>query len=229
MRRRRSVARKARRRLLLGIGGGAIALALILGLIIPSIGNIATPSSDGASTGNLPSVGTQIGVQDGGVIEPGAEHEPYVALPPTSGPRYATGAAWGVHEEPVADEFVLRNLEVGGVAVNHNLTDEALRQELLTFFEEQQSIAPGCLILRPYPDLAPRAVALTAWGWSDSFVGLDRSGVQAFIDDHRNQGPLYVGVDCVANVAHEPETNAPDSETPASEPDAVDVPAPDGG
>ena len=229
MRRRRSVARKARRRLLLGIGGGAIALALILGLIIPSIGNIATPSSDGANTGNLPSVGTQTGVQDGGVIEPGAEHEPYAALPPTSGPRYATGAAWGVHEEPVADEFVLRNLEVGGVAVNHNLTDETQRQELLTFFEEQQSIAPGCLILRPYPDLAPRAVALTAWGWSDSFVGLDRSGVQAFIDDHRNQGPLYVGVDCGANVAPEPETNAPESEAPVSEPDAVDVPAPDGG
>ena len=85
MRRRRSVARKARRRLLLGIGGGAIALALILGLIIPSIGNIATPTSDGANTGNLPSVGTQTGVQDGGVIEPGAEHEPYATLPPTSG------------------------------------------------------------------------------------------------------------------------------------------------
>ena len=152
-----------------------------------------------------------------------------VALPPTSGARYAIGAAWGVHEDPVADELVLRNLEQGGVAVNHNLTDEAQREELLTFFEEQQGIAPGCLILRPYPDLAPGGVVLTAWGWSDSFVGLDRSGMQAFIDDHRNQGPLYVGFSCGANVAPEPETNAPDAEAPASEPDASDVPVPDGG
>ena len=217
MRRRRSVARKARRRLLLSIGGGAIALALILGLVIPSIGNIATPSADGANTGSLPSVGTQSAIQEGGLIEPGAEHEPYVALPPTSGPRYATGAAWGVYEEPVADELVLRNLEQGGVAVNHNLTDEAQREELLTFFEEQQGIAPGCLILRPYPYLAAGGVALTAWAWSDSFVGIDRSGMQAFIDDHRNQGPEYVGVNCGANVAPDPETNAPD------------VPVPDGG
>ncbi len=220
VRRRRSVARKARRRLLLTIGGGTIALALILGLVIPSVGNIATPNSDGANTGNPPSVGTQSAIQEGGLIEPGAEHEPYARLPPTSGPRYATGAAWGVHEEPVADELVLRNLEQGGVAMNHNLADEAQREEMLTFFEEQQSIAPGCLILRPYPDLAPGAVALTAWGWSDSFAGLDRSGVQAFIDDHRNQGPEYVGVNCGANVAPEPETNAPD---------ASDVPVPDGG
>ena len=229
MRRRRSVARKARRRLLLSIGGGTIALALILGLVIPSVANIASPSSGADNTGNAPSVGTRAAIQEANLIDPGAEHEPYLALPPTSGARYAIGAAWGVHENPVADELILRNLEQGGVAVNHNLTDEAQREELLTFFEEQQGIAPGCLILRPYPDLAPGGVVLTAWGWSDSFVGLDRSGVQAFIDDHRNQGPEYVDVSCGANVAPEPETNAPEAEAPASEPDASDVPVPDGG
>ena len=96
-RRHRSEAKKARKRLLYGIGGGLIALALIAGLVAPSIPSLG-PNPDASVQGSSPSIGTPLPIQAAAVIEDGSLHEKYESLPPTSGPRYSAGVEWGIYE-----------------------------------------------------------------------------------------------------------------------------------
>jgi hypothetical protein len=183
------------------LGGGSIALALIAGLLVPSLGQLTganTPSADlGDSNGDGASTlaGNVIPIQTGAVIEVGTEHDAYSVLPPTSGPRYAEGAPWGVHEAQVDDEFVVRNLEQGGVVVSYNLSDEAATADLRTFVEAQDGY-PGCFIMHPYSGITAGSVTLTSWGWIDSYAGVNRGGMQPFVDDHLNAGPEYVSATC---------------------------------
>ncbi len=199
-RRRRSQARKARRKLFYGVGGGLIAVALITGLVLPSVGHLGVgPSNDGSGSstaqGSTPSVGTQLPIQFAGIVEVGAPHEAYETSPPTSGPRYAEAVEWGAYETQQPDEAVVRNLELGGIVVNHNLSDEAQIDNLETFIEAQPGY-PGCFVVQPYESLASGAVTITSWGWLDSYTAVDRAAMQGFIADHRNAGPLFVGSTC---------------------------------
>ncbi len=199
-RRRRSQARKARRKLLYGVGGGLIAVALITGLVLPSVGHLGVgPSNDGSGSstaqGSTPSVGTQLPIQFAGIVEVGTAHEAYETSPPTSGPRYAEAVEWGAYETQQPDEAVVRNLELGGIVVNHNLSDEAQIDNLETFIEAQPGY-PGCFVVQPYESLASGSVTITSWGWLDSYTAVDRAAMQGFIADHRNAGPLFVGSTC---------------------------------
>ncbi|MDA1036090.1 MAG: DUF3105 domain-containing protein [Chloroflexi bacterium] len=197
-RRRRSEARKARRKLLYGIGGGFIAAALILGLVLPSTGNLANPSSNSESAqGATPSVGTPQPIQAASVIESGAAHDAYETSPPTSGPRFAEGVEWGVYDSQQPMEAIVRNLEEGGVVVHHNLSDPAQIDDLRTFIEAQPGY-PGCFVMQPY-GLDPGVVTITSWGWVDSYDAVDRAALQGFIEDHRNVGPLFLGNTCGAD------------------------------
>ena len=199
-RRRRSQARKARRKLFYGVGGGLIAVALITGLVLPSVGHLGVgPSNDGSGSstaqGSSPSVGTQLPIQFAGIVEVGAAHEAYETSPPTSGPRYAEAVEWGAYETQQPDEAVVRNLELGGIVVNHNLSDKAQIDNLETFIEAQPGY-PGCFVVQPYESLASGSVTITSWGWLDSYTAVDRAAMQGFIADHRNAGPLFVGSTC---------------------------------
>ena len=196
-RRRRAQARKSRRRLFYGLGGGAIAAALIAGLVLPSLGNIGgfgggnTAGDDGtavSSQGTLPSVGTEIAVL------PGA------GSPPTTGTSEAALAAWGVHDSRVADEAVVRNLERGAVVLNYNLADEFAVQDLVAFAESQQGF-PGCFVMHPYEGVTEGTVTLTSWGWLQNYPGTDKAGMQGFIQDHRNGGAQYIDATCGSGVA----------------------------
>ena len=195
-RRRRAQARKARRRLFYGLGGGAIAAALIAGLVLPSLGNIGglggghTAADDGnaaSAQGTLPSVGTEIAVL------PGA------GSPPTTGTSEAALVTWGVHDSQVADEAVVRNLERGAVVLNYNLTDEFAVQDLVAFAEAQPGF-PGCFVMHPHEGVTAGTVTLTSWGWLQNYAGTDKAGMQGFIQDHRNSGAQYVDATCGSGV-----------------------------
>jgi hypothetical protein len=200
-RRRRSAARRTRKRTFYGLGGGAIALMLIAGLFLPSTGlGSGTNSSNGDSAtaqGDLPSVGTAFPIQAASVITTGAAHEAYTSNPPTSGPRWEDAVEWGVYDEPQADEAVVRNLEQGGVVVNYNLIDQAQIVDLTSYLEAQPGY-PGCFVLQPYESINAGTVTLTSWGWSESYTGVDRLSMQPFVDDHLNDGPLFLGNTCGA-------------------------------
>jgi len=208
-RRRRSASRKTRKRTLYGLGGGAIALMLIAGLFLPNIGlnnGNQTTNDDGSgsvtSQGDLPSVGTPFAIQTGSVIETGAAHAAYSSNPPTSGPRYEEGVEWGVYAESQADEAVVRNLEQGGVVVNHNLTNQVDIDDLRSYLQSQPGY-PGCFVMQPYESVAAESVTLTSWGWSESYTGVDRLSMEAFVEDHRNDGPLFLSNTCGADTALE--------------------------
>ena len=188
-RRHRAQQRKLRRNIFIGVGVSAVAAFLITALLLPSLpgsGPRGTPSE--ARVGDFQaSIGDQH-VNVGIVPE-------YSTTPPTSGPHYDETASWGVYEREVLDQQVVHNLEHGGVVISHNLTDADQVAALRSFAEAQPGF-PGCLIMRPYPDIAEGMVVLTAWEWLQEFPGVDTEGMQPFIDAHTNRGPENVGIGC---------------------------------
>ena len=194
-RRRRSVRKSSRRRWLIGIGGGSIALMLIAGLFLPSVNLGSTIALDQGD--DAPLAGTAVPVQPGGTIEPGASHDAYSTQPPTSGPRYADPAPWGVHAAQIDDETVVRNLEIGAVVFNYNLGSEAEVTDLRQLVEALPGY-PGCYVLHPYAGVPSGSVTLTAWSWTQQVAGVDRFLIQTFANDHVNAGPQFLGPSCGA-------------------------------
>jgi hypothetical protein len=200
-RRARSAQKKTRRRNIYLIGGSILALALVLSLLLPSLPfATGTPSNSGNDTPRVnedtpANIGTAVAILDALHIDPGELHTPYNSVPPTSGPHYFTPVNWGNYNEPIVDEFVVHNMEHGGVIISHNLTDEG-QIDLLTEFVSNQPGYPGCLITRPYAEIAEGTIALTAWGWVQEFEGLDTDGMQLFIDSHKDRGPENLGPNC---------------------------------
>ncbi|MYB84897.1 MAG: DUF3105 domain-containing protein [Chloroflexi bacterium] len=182
-RRQRSQAKRARKRRFFMAGGLIIALALITGLALPSFG--VTPTPVEPETRDV--AGTQLAIQEGDLLEPGETAE-YDTSPPTSGPSWAEAAAWGVHEEQVADEAVVRNLRNGAVVFNYQLASGSQRAELQAFVESLPGY-PDCYVLQPHAGVGEGEIELTAWGWRDVVTPSETDAMRDFVDDHRANGP----------------------------------------
>jgi len=202
-RRHRAQGRRTRRNLYIGFGGGAVALALIAGLFLPSVqlfnGGSPNPDPSGTPTptSDIPTpepVGTFFESLGQEHVGEGTSPE-YNSTPPTSGPHYITPSDWGVHESQQPDGAVVHNLEHGGINVNYNSKDDTEIAALRTFLEGQVTF-PGCFVLHPYADIAEGSVALTSWQWLKEFDGVDTAGMQEFINAHINRAPEHLGLDC---------------------------------
>jgi len=119
----------------------------------------------------------------------GQRYDFYNSDPPTSGPHSSQPADWGVHEEPVAKEMQVHNLEHGGVAVLYDCSagvplDEAkcreLREQLAVIVQSDIS-ARKLVLMSPYAGLEHR-IALTAWRTLDTLDEFDAARIQGFID-----------------------------------------------
>ncbi|MEX2599005.1 MAG: DUF3105 domain-containing protein, partial [Dehalococcoidia bacterium] len=200
-RRRRSEARRRRRRIIYTVLGGSLAALLIAGLVLPElIANLVSPPALQEDE----TAGTPAQIQEGDIIEPGAEHAGYSTTPATSGPRYAEPLPWGVYDEPQPEEAIVRNLEMGGIAFNHNLADPQAIDELAAFVQELPDF-PGCYVMAPHEGVPEGEVVLTAWGWFQEFQGVDTTEKGLFVGAHRNDGPEFHGSAC----GYEPEEGAP--------------------
>ncbi|MBD2449999.1 DUF3105 domain-containing protein [Nostoc sp. FACHB-152] len=60
--------------------------------------------------------------------------------PPTSGPHYPYPAAWGIYVYPPADEFLVHNLEHGGVIISYN-PQQIKGQELVQLRQQACSLS----------------------------------------------------------------------------------------
>ena len=114
----------------------------------------------------------------------------YSSAPPTSGPHWARPAPWGIHSEPLPNEWQVHNLEHGGIMIQYNTEDPNLITQLRRFAQKQSDF-PCFLIVAPYPDMQ-FPVAVTAWGVRDTMESYDEARLQEFVDAYLNKGPERV-------------------------------------
>ncbi|MGC8781088.1 MAG: DUF3105 domain-containing protein [Anaerolineae bacterium] len=175
---RRRVPAPARRAPWAWLGGGLLALILVIGGVW-----LATRLTGPAVPGQ------RFPIQGQQHIAPGQAHPPYNSDPPTSGWHYDTPLASGFHEQPVADEQVVHNLEHGHVVIAYDcsrLTDcqgtkDRLRELLRRYRNWKVTAVPR--------QNADAAIALTAWGWLDKLDAYDEARITAFINAWRDRGP----------------------------------------
>lgn len=125
----------------------------------------------------------------------GQQHVPvgtsvtYNSNPPTSGPHYPYWAAWGIYKNPPADEFLVHNLEHGGVIISYN-PNQINGQELEQLRQQARSLSRfnPRIILTPRPNL-DTAIALTAWNYLKKLDHYDSATVELFYDTHIARGP----------------------------------------
>ena len=147
----------------------------------PEITSEAQPS--GGPSQRVPDQGTAH-------IRPGEPHAPYNSVPATSGPhqsiRGVAPAPWGVHDEVLADEVLVHNLEHGGIGVHYDCPEGCAELvDLLTAIVDGSVSQGAKLIMSPYPGM-DTTIALTAWNFIDKFEGFDVARIVAFIQAHLN-------------------------------------------
>lgn len=162
-------------------GGLLIAFALIAGLALPSFGINPTP----AAPEQRDTVGTRLAIQEGDLLDAGETVE-YQTSPPTSGPSWAEGAAWGVHQEQQPDEAVVRNLFNGAIVFNYQLASDSQRTELEAFVASLSGY-PDCYVVQPHFAVDEGEITLTAWGWTHTVTPSDTDAMRNFVEDHRDE------------------------------------------
>lgn len=119
-------------------------------------------------------------------IAVGAEHGEYNSNPPSGGWHYPLTARKKFYDEPVADGYIIHNLEHGDVWITYHprLPQEA-RDELKKFAFAKIVITPR--------EANDTDIALVAWERVDKFNldggALPESRIRDFITRYRNKGP----------------------------------------
>lgn len=116
----------------------------------------------------------------------GSEHPPYNSNPPSSGWHYGETAENKFYYEPIADEYVVHNLEHGDIWIAyHPRVSEGLQEQLKKFLGPKIVITPR--------EENEFDVALVAWGRVDAFNvendTLPETRIRDFIKRYINKGP----------------------------------------
>ena len=183
-RRARHRSRSRLKRIGIFTGVGLIAGLFILALILPGL-----PLGD-MFTGSAPSgPGEKIAAQGRAHVAPGQEHPEYSTRPAVSGWHYDLPIApvgWAIYDDYVADEYLIHNLEHGGIGIHYNCPDGC--DELVRDLSRvaNRALAENLkVVLSPYPDM-PTRIALTAWTFLDAFDEFDEDRIIAFIESHES-------------------------------------------
>jgi hypothetical protein len=152
-----------RRRLVVGVAGGAGLAALVAVGLFVLLGS-GGGSSEASVRADLESAGCTLKIAPGGkplhsILNPDDTSKQWNTFPPTSGPHYAEPAVWGAYTEPLQKARVIHNLEHGGVFIQYGSKVPASTvTQLQAFYDEHK---PGTL-LAPLPALGNK-IALGAW------------------------------------------------------------------
>lgn len=103
----------------------------------------------------------------------------YNTDPPTSGPHMPNIAGWGAYDEVVEDEYLIHNMEDGGVILWYPL---GTPEENEAHISALQGVARGFsrTVIAPRADLGS-AYVLTAWTRMQRFDAIDEDGMRAFL------------------------------------------------
>jgi hypothetical protein len=178
---RRAAKNKTNRSLIIGGAVGLIAIMVVVGLLLanqsPAIGEKQPDQSN-------PHIGSE-----------NDPHPAYSSNPPTSG--WHTGGnigPWGVTTQPIADEITIHNLEHGGIIIHYRQDLDAATLEQLTSLTRQLQGRSPCVLQVPRPtDKLDVPIAVTAWNWLLKLPAFDANQIQAFFEQHVNEGPEKVG------------------------------------
>ncbi len=169
----RSDRRRRQQRVNIAVGAG-IATVIVTAIAVQVVREASRPGQRFPSLGNvhLASISTQ--------------HVPYNSDPPTSGPHMPTIAAWGTYTEPIADEYLVHNMEDAGVVLWYDMGTPEENAERAAALEQ---VARGYrnVIIVPREDLGS-AYVLTAWQRLQRFDDIDEAGMRRFLE-------AYEGID----------------------------------
>ncbi len=169
---------------------GAIALAFIVALFLPSFSFAGGGGFGGFFGGSAPDgPGQRIADLGADHITPGQDHLPYNSVPATSGWHLGqplAPAPWGVHIDVLDDEVLLHNLEHGGVGVHYDCPDGCA--ELVAQLSELVTTAAnrgGKVIMSPFPGM-DSTISLTAWTFMDQLDLFDEDRIRDFLGAHES-------------------------------------------
>ncbi len=118
----------------------------------------------------------------------GQTYDGYNSDPPTSGPHADTFAPTGVSDLAVAKEMAVHNMEHAGIVVWYNCQAEpALDNDACDDLRDHlsqvvlQEVDDGNEVLMTSYPLMDTRIALTSWGYLDTFDEFDEARVRAFI------------------------------------------------
>ena len=163
---------------------------LVIGSFVLSSFVGSSGGGGGSSGGTGDAIGEQVILLPAIHIPEGASFTRYNSVPPTSGSHWVTGwARCGIYDDAdeVPDERIVHNMEHGQVIISYNLTDEAEIDRLKDIAKDLPS-RRSWMIMRPYSQIPAGNVAITSWGWIQSFDGVDEAGIRDFYGAHFNQG-----------------------------------------
>lgn len=138
-----------------------------------------------------PRPGIKVPLQSRDHVKPGEKHDAYNSNPPTSGPHYPNWAEWGISDKALPVEFVIHNMEHGGVIIFYNCEKcDDLVKNLKTLTEELRKDYPK-IILTPNKDIDAK-IAIASWGWYEKYQNFEPEKIRAFVDAHYDHAPEKV-------------------------------------
>jgi hypothetical protein len=157
-------------------------------LYLPSLVGIAILSTLLVSCSN--DIGENFPDQGTKHIPDNETYTEYASTPPTSGPHWNAAAPWGIYSKPLPNERQVHNLEHGGIILQYNTDDQAIKTSLIRFAQKQQTF-PCFIIVAPYPTM-PFKIAATAWRVRETLDTYDEVHLQKFFDSYQRKGPERV-------------------------------------
>jgi hypothetical protein len=113
-------------------------------------------------------------------LNQGETYTEYNSNPPTSGPHYPNIAPWGIHDQPIANELQVHNLEDGGVVIQYkDIPTDVLDQlrGIVGRYTDKVVLAPN--------DTLSNAIVLTAWTRMVRLGAFDEQKIVEFIEAYR--------------------------------------------
>jgi len=115
----------------------------------------------------------------------GERHPPYNSRPATSGWHHVETVRWGVHDVVIPDEYLVHNLEHGGVGIHYDCPQgcDDLVEELAAIARRYDKT-----VMSPYQGM-DTTIGLTSWTFIDRLDEVDEKRITEFIEAHMSQPP----------------------------------------